>query len=332
MSSKKGVSVDGWGGKIILIIITVALTTGANLIFSPFPIFFQTDGGLIIMSRSDISDLYEERENLQSEIEHYRALYTSVNVQLNELRQDFEHSQGELTAFNDGRVLQARSHIEESNYQAAIQLLNAIPSAPPEVIILLQEATLMYELQIIAQVNNLLLNRQIDDAANLTREAQRFLPNSRNLRELLDDVESRVARSGPLNVIAPLYDRVAWTSHQVQHQDSAVMSGETFRDVLVLRRLGAGSTFNPASLHNLSRQHTRLYGYFGRVDGTSLRHATFNFWGDGVLLDYFEFNATDVPTPFSVNVEGVQQLRIEVVIGGGSSDSTPSYAIQAFLE
>lgn len=134
-----------------------------------------------------------------------------------------------------------------------------------------------------------------------------------------------------LNEAAPLFDRVGWYP-QVQHRDSVAMGGETFRDVLVLGRTGSGHTFTPASLHNLGRQYSVLSGYVGRVDGTSLRHATIIFRGDGVLLDYIEFYATNMPDSFAVNVEGVQQLRIELEIGGGSSASTPLYAIQAFLE
>ena len=326
---KKELSPTGWPGRILLILITGVVTFLVTSFASPL-IVLQTDGGAILMSRGDVRELYDERDRLQEEREYYRAQYIFVNTQLDELRLNYELSQDELNVLNDGRVSQARLHMETGNYRAAIQLLDGIPSTSPEITILLQEATLMYELQTIEQVNDLLLNRQIDDAANLAREAQRILPNSRYLRELLDDVEARAERSGPLNTVAPLFDMVG-RGQQVQHENSVTMGGETFRDVLVLGRFGAGHTFTPASLHNLGRQYSELSGYVGRVDGTSLRHATINFFGDGELLHYIEFNATDMPVPFSVNIEGVLQLRIELVIGGGSSDSTPLYAIQGFL-
>ena len=148
----------------------------------------------------------------------------------------------------------------------------------------------------------------------------------------IDNAEEQVEERVSLNRVAPQTD-VIGRDPQAQHQDTALIGGETFRDVLVLGRFQSGDTFSPASIHNLGREYTRLVGYAGRVDGTSLRYATIIFWGDDdVFLGDIEIEPTSFEVPFSVDVEGVRRLKIELVIGGGSADSIPLYAIQAFLE
>ena len=72
-------------------------------------------------------------------------------------------------------------------------------------------------------------------------------------------------------------------------------------------------------------------------------NATIRILGDGNVLGTFALQATAMPISFSVSVEGVQQLRIEVSfpsaegqwganLRGGSADRASRYIIQGFLE
>jgi hypothetical protein len=78
-----------------------------------------------------------------------------------------------------------------------------------------------------------------------------------------------------------------------------------------------------------------LTGYAGRVDGTNaIRHATINFVGDGTLLASHELNANDLPTPISVFVEGINLLRIEMIIHAHRTveNGATHYAFVGYLE
>ena len=131
----------------------------------------------------------------------------------------------------------------------------------------------------------------------------------------------------PLNQAAPFYDSGGTGIYtRVSAIDSVNMGGTAYRDALVFGREGWSSS--AFSLHNLNGQFRLLTGDIGRVDGTRMYNATFNFYGDGILLKTYEQKAGDLPAPISVFVEGVRQLKIEVITADGSA----LYALAGFLE
>ena len=143
----------------------------------------------------------------------------------------------------------------------------------------------------------------------------------------------------PLNHAAPFFDR----SHQnpsgnnpaVWVIDSVSMSGVSFNNALAFRRFGGANNVGRGtnfSLHNLNRQYRILSGYIGRVDGSGMIDVTVRFFGDGTLLQSYNLRATNMPIPFSIFVEDVAQLRIEVEFPLFGSNALPIYAIVAYLE
>ena len=155
----------------------------------------------------------------------------------------------------------------------------------------------------------------------------------------------------PLTTVAPHFDtdgamtvgtaigvhNRSYTS--VRMESSVSLSGQSYPDALIFRTtarcsVGWGGTVDSSrfTLHNLNRQYRLLTGYVGRIDGTHMTDATINFYGDGQLLRTYELYATDLPTPISIFVEGVTQLRIEVVFAGRHAAQATEYALIAFLE
>lgn len=128
---------------------------------------------------------------------------------------------------------------------------------------------------------------------------------------------------------APAFDNypfdLSHSAHEIGHTNSVIMSGETFRDVIVSQRINSGGT--NFTLHNLGGQFQLLSGYIGRVDGSHMVDATIIFFGDGEYLDSVTISATDMPVPFSVDIQDIIQLRIETELPRGGR-----YAIQAFVE
>jgi len=148
----------------------------------------------------------------------------------------------------------------------------------------------------------------------------------------------------PLNAVAPMFDGGSTGSHafgppRAVAADSRTMAGVAHSNVMVYYSAGhtgangarGGGQRSAFSLHNLNGQFRMLTGYFGRIDGTGQIEATINFYGEGNLLSSISVSATDMPTPVSVFVEGVRQLRVEVVFPAGSRPAT-QYAFQGFLE
>ena len=75
----------------------------------------------------------------------------------------------------------------------------------------------------------------------------------------------------------------------------------------------------------------------GRADGSRMVDVTVRFLGDGTVLESFNLRSTDMPIPFLAYVEGVQQLRIEVIFPANSGTwgtghaSSIRYIIQGYL-
>ena len=108
------------------------------------------------------------------------------------------------------------------------------------------------------------------------------------------------------------------------------MAGITHNNVVGFSNFNFTRAF---SLHNLGGQSRMLTGHIGRVDGSHQRNATVNFYGDGTLLQSLDLVATDMPTPISIFVEGVHQLRVEVNFDRrAASGVTSRYSLSAFLE
>jgi len=152
-----------------------------------------------------------------------------------------------------------------------------------------------------------------------------------------------VGQRRPLNQAAPHFDVGGLHSVpgfggiSVWVAESVDMSGMGYQNPLIFgtslshnARIGLHSPF---TLHNLNGQFRMLTGYVGRVDGTSMYDATINFYGDGVLIHSYSLSGADMPTPISVFVEDVRQLRIQVVFANHTRGTrSVHYALVAYLE
>ena len=124
-----------------------------------------------------------------------------------------------------------------------------------------------------------------------------------------------LGRRTPVGVRVPFFQEVP--AYDVSQQsrvkeESGTMGGITHSEAMVYQTWGSAEY----SLHNLGGVYREVRGYIGRVDGTNKHGTTFNFYGDGRLLESFEIEADDFPKLISVNVAGVTQLKIECGASG----------------
>ena len=119
----------------------------------------------------------------------------------------------------------------------------------------------------------------------------------------------------PLTQAAPFTRRNPNNSFMISQSFSAIMSGTTYNDVLEFHLVGSRSSASTFyTLHDLGGQFQVFSGYIGRIDMPGLfSTVTFNIVGDGVLLESLTIPPT-APTYFSVPVDGVGQLRLEIVV------------------
>ena len=190
-----------------------------------------------------------------------------------------------------------------------------------------------------ARVNVLVANEQFSDAINLLENSR--IADNNLVVQRIEEIEMMMPI--PLLFAAPYFDKSpnagseAWTG--IWFGDTAVMGAQEFSNPLNFRR-SLGSAATQFTLHNLNDEFRVLRGYMGRADGTRMDNVTVRFLGDGIVLESFSLRAADIPMSFSVVVEGVQQLRIEVVFqadyfGNRRSNnhgSSTRYIIQGYLQ
>jgi hypothetical protein len=139
----------------------------------------------------------------------------------------------------------------------------------------------------------------------------------------------------PLTEVAPFTQRHpsnessslnrVWVSH------SAVIDGVTHNSVINFIR--QSSAANYYTIHSLNGQYTILNGHVGRVTGGRNRDVVLNIVGDGRLLGSFDVPREGAAIPYSVNVSGVHELRVEMAFSQGGGGANASHlAVSAYLQ
>lgn len=122
----------------------------------------------------------------------------------------------------------------------------------------------------------------------------------------------------------------AWGGSSVNVVDAVHLGGIKHSDALRFRS-DCETAMSPFTLHNLNGQYRTLSGIIGRVDDSGVAGVTLHFRGDGKELMSHRMKTNDVPKYFTISVEGVEQLMIQVEFP--NVDRVPTdYAVIAFLE
>jgi hypothetical protein len=146
-----------------------------------------------------------------------------------------------------------------------------------------------------------------------------------------------------LNDVSPFTNRSHTGNDRIWHSFSVVMDGTTYNNALNFRTNPwhqGRNAITKYSDHNLNEQFQVFSGEIGRVVGYAPNRAlnvvgvTMNIIGDGKLLYSQEIFGADPPTPFSVNVRGVSQMKIQMVFPyvDSSEGQGRHYAIIGYLQ
>lgn len=138
-----------------------------------------------------------------------------------------------------------------------------------------------------------------------------------------------------INSAAPFFDS-GGNGWNVSNVDSIAMGGTTYNNAVRYNvRAFNNSHSTGFSLHNLNGQYRTFSGFFGRVDGSGMHDVTINVIGDGSTLRTIELRSGELPTEFTIFVEGVNLLRIEFVTNfnnGNFSQTDRTFGMVGFVE
>lgn len=239
-------------------------------------------------------------------------------------------------------VSQANEYVLGERFEAAIILINdwlRIYRGNTTLANALNEAQTQEIDLLLSQADALVADRQ-HTAAILLLQNSRI---SNNYRVTAMATAINALLPIPLRHAAPFFDRNPNAGHEqwtgIWFYETGNMGGREVEHPLNFRTNIRTAT-TQFTLHNLNSQFRVFSGYMGRADGSRMDNVTVRILGDGDVLGTFALQATDMPIPFIMSVEGVQQLRIEVSFPevtwnnnrGNSAANTTRYIIQGYLE
>jgi len=148
------------------------------------------------------------------------------------------------------------------------------------------------------------------DMTPFISEGRTFLP-VRGISEALGvlvewDGVTQTVYIGAKATGTPLLEAVPWHEQHAMGVEAATILGNSYQNVMVPR---ADMTF---SSHNLNGQFELIRGTIGRVDESGTGNGFIRFIGDGHMLAYFTIGTYATPEDISIDVRGVNTLRIEM--------------------
>ena len=142
-------------------------------------------------------------------------------------------------------------------------------------------------------------NEDYISASRVIENALTVLPNN----TALEDLKKEVSKETPTYLL-DVCEPYASSGYQ------AYVNGE-------LIKMGGTSYTNAFSLDegnalfNIDSNYTTLSCIVGHCDGTEMRETTIKFYCDGVLKKEISMNAEDLPQKITIDITGVNQLKIE---------------------
>lgn len=255
-------------------------------------------------SKTDITILQSEKQNLQAEIDSLKSA----------------NNRSEQIAL-------AESYASSGNYEVAIPILNEITEKTEGVNALLKEYTTNYESSIISSAESLANDGNYDKAIALIGEALKIVPDSQALLNKKDNVT-------PTYLVDTVECYKSTNLWLLDSREYIKMSGKSYKHAIFTQQSDiAASMFNRAysasAFYNLDGQYSQLSGIVGHIDfsgsgtigendGGQVYSAEITIWGDDKEICNILLSASDTAKEFNQSIDGVNVLEFRVKCNGNS--------------
>ena len=244
---------------------------------------------------------------------------------LNGLEEENDNLKGELDVLSDqnnkATIESAKSFAGANDYAKALALLNSAAKKTPEMELLISDYTTKYEAQIIEQAITLKADKKYEEAVAAIKAALKILPNSQILKNKLQEVENSFPKN--MTDAVPAYE----SGGNPYKEYSALKSGGTEYFSMGGVKYTNGMTFNADdnifedvswAVYNLGRKYSVIEFVLCHVDGSYIgRENTLHVFYDGVLKEEIPLAPDMSPKDISLDVSGVNQLKLQVYPSGG---------------
>lgn len=249
----------------------------------------------------DVEKLKSDNSMLLSEL-------SSLQNELNEVQSAFAYSNE-----RSDKIARAESYAIQGDYATAIPILNSIVERTEDVTAMLKDYTLKYEAQIVSELDNLVSERQFDEAVNLIEKALHIVPNSPALTAKRTEIENKK----PITMY--LVDALTpYTSDDFEViPGSLEMGGERYKKSFTLQGYGWNGVSN--ATYNLKGQYTSLSFTIAVIqsEGGLNNREQIDIWLDDDLIETIDMSIEDIPKQYTFSLANVQRLKFEIPRGNG---------------
>lgn len=158
-----------------------------------------------------------------------------------------------------------------------------------------------YVESITATVNKHLGNEDYISAKRVVDNALTVLPGNSSLKSL----QSKVEKATPTYLLDVCKPYASNSYKEYVNGELIKMGGNSYTNGFVF-----GSEGN--AVFNVNSEYSNISFLLGHSDGTDMRGATVKVYCDGVLKKEITMQAEDLPQKVSIDITGVNQLKIEI--------------------
>lgn len=221
---------------------------------------------------------------------------------------------------NKSLIEKAKYYAESNDYLNALNILNIATNKTDEINMYINDYTIQYELFINNQINDLIQNNRLDEAKVIAEDALEIIPQS----QLLKNKQQEIENSFPKNMVdvVPAYQSVGNAYREYSSKKSGATEYFTMGGVKYTNGITFNADYNHYSevtwaIYNLDNNYNTLEFIVCHVDGTDNGDQTsLQIFYDGVLTEEIPLTCDMSPTPISLNIDGIKQLKMQVITSG----------------
>ena len=247
--------------------------------------------------------IYNEKENLKNDIQ-------SLNIDLNNLNEDLNKKTAEINTLTSqeeiNKIIQnATDYWNDSNFIQSLTLLKNSKSKSSDIEALYKQYLNQYKEHLLSEADSFVSENKYDDAITLINDSLVIMADDTILKQKIEEIKNSKPQA-LMNLILP-YETKGYT--QKISSDFMQMGGDKYYNGFQLGN--TPSTSSSYAIFNLNSKYTKITGIIGHIDGSGNDNRTITIFADGILINTIDINYQDLPKELLINVEGVNQLKIE---------------------
>lgn len=269
----------------------------------------------LTLTSNDLNTIQNNLIATQNELAEVTQILSTKEEEITSLKEQINTSNA-----NKSLIEKAKYYAESNDYLNALNILNIATNKTDEINMYINDYTIQYELFINNQINDLIQNNRLDEAKVIAEDALEIIPQS----QLLKNKQQEIENSFPKNMVdvVPAYQSVGNAYREYSSKKSGATEYFTMGGVKYTNGITFNADYNHYSevtwaIYNLDNNYNTLEFIVCHVDGTDNGDQTsLQIFYDGVLTEEIPLTCDMSPTPISLNIDGIKQLKMQVITSG----------------